>query len=355
MNVNTYYYNNHTQIHRPNKKFPKRTSFGGGFKPTAKISEAVVNKIEVFTLLFMGAMFLYGFMKSQIEKSPDKDNINGINVEYFNVKPETKESITQCCEEFTSNLNENNNFLKGTNLIITDKPSSLDNNNDDFFKKFVKENYTMNSINGLSFYSDSRLPRSIIIGESTHINDMKYLGKSSYTPLLRHSLMHEVGHQFSEYFGHNHNDKFALELDSLLEVKNTDPCENPCWYNFNDEVELEIAKKYAQNNELADKEAFKKALLKDYKNLARIITDEPENLPLNIDYYTNGIDFSWEITLQDVEDAYMARSEVYANLFSYAVGEDNSDKTNFINAFPNSFEVVKKDIKTYLGDGFVKM
>ena len=355
MNVNTYFYNNYSHTYRPNKQLHKQTSFAG-FGGITKNS-GTVNKRKIFPILLAGAMFLGSLTRCQPEKTPDKENINGINIECFNVLPVTKETIIQCCEEFTSKLNENNNFLNGTNLIITDKPSSLNNNN--FFKKFIKENYTTNSLNGLSFYSDSKLPRSIIIEESSHLNDLPYYyeltGESSITPLLRHSLAHEIGHQFSEYFGHNHNDKFALELDSLLKVKDLDPNENPCWYRFNSETEYEIAKKYAENNELADKEAFKEALLKDYKNIVRITIDESENLPININYYTYGIDFSGEITLQDVQDADMARSEVYANLFSYAVGENDGDKTNFINAFSNSFEVVKKDVKTYLGDEFVKM
>lgn len=354
MNVNTYFYNNYSQTYRLNKQPHKQTSFAG-FGGIIK-SSGTVNKRKIFSILLAAAMLLLGLTKCKTSQSDAENNINGVNVEYFNVKPETKETIIQCCEEFTSKLNDNNNFLKGTNLIITDEPSSLNDNS--FFKKYFKENYTANSVSGLSFYSDGKLPRSILIEESTHLNDLPYYykltGENSVTPLIRFSLTHEMGHHFSEYFGHNHNDKFALELDSLLKAKDLDPNENPCEYRFNSEAEYEIAQTYLQNNELADKEDFKNAILKDYKHIAEMLEVDSENLPLNIYYYTYGIDFWGEITLEDVEYADMARSEVYANLFAYAVGENNGDKTKFINAFSNSFEVVKNDVKTYLGEEFVK-
>ena len=56
-----------------------------------------------------------------------------------------------------------------------------------------------------------------------------------------------------------------------------------------------------------------------------------------------------EITLERVDGLDARRSETYAELFSYAVGEDNGDKEAFLSNFSNSYKIVKRDIEKYLG------
>ena len=105
---------------------------------------------------------------------------------------------------------------------------------------------------------------------------------------------------------------------------------------------------------MSDTDEFKKAILKDFQYVSKIKRTAPGYLPINIDYYTQGLDLSMGVSQDDVERADIARSEVYANLFSYACGENDGDKTEFLNTFKNSYNIVVNDIKTYLGAKVVK-
>ena len=69
----------------------------------------------------------------------------------------------------------------------------------------------------------------------------------------------------------------------------------------------------------------------------------------NLNYFLSGINLEEKITddVVNLQDA--SRAEVYANLFAYATGENNGDKEAFLNNFQNSYKVVKKDIKNFLG------
>ena len=64
--------------------------------------------------------------------------------------------------------------------------------------------------------------------------------------------------------------------------------------------------------------------------------------------FVEGIDLSKPITYEVVDAAELARTEVYANLFSYAIGENDGDKSRFVENFKNAYKVVKKDIKEHL-------
>jgi len=308
---------------------------------------------KFFAPVIAGTMMLSGFTGCNTERTSGQEDVRGINVEYYDIKPETKDIIFECFDDFVSKLDDSNNFLNGTNLILTNRLSSLENKNS--FVKYIKNYNKMKNAEGMSFYSDNKIPRRILIQESAHTKtDVMYnytmTGDKTKKPLLRHTLKHEIGHQFDEYFGHDHNAKFARNLDSVLYLKELNPYENPYGYNFNSQEEKNIFEFYHNNNSLSDKNRFKEAYYKDLLNILDIIKTNPNNLPLDLDYYTKGVDFNTEITPLSVDKANRGRCEAYANLFSYALGENDGDKVDFINAFPNSYEVVKKDIENFLGE-----
>ena len=178
-------------------------------------------------------------------------------------------------------------------------------------------------------------------------------GVKSKKPLYRQALMHEIGHQFDEYFGHDHNEKFAQKFDSVLYQKEINPYENPYGYKFSSKKEKDIVEFYHANNSLSDKNKFKEAYYKDLINIVKIKKANPDSLPLDLDYYTSGIVLNSEITPSDVDESNLGRCETYANLFSYALGENDGDKQDFINAFSNSYKIVIEDIEKYLGKNFI--
>ena len=352
MNINTRFPNNYAISYRKYGQ-NQNVSFNGYIKGKNRVK--TLKSFVPFVLA--GTFFIGNLSMCSTSRYSGKDSYKGFDVEYYNVKNDTKNELISAYQEFKSKLTPKNDFLEGVNLILTDERSSLDDDNS--FKSFLKKNKTFAHTGGMSFYSDDMVQRNIAINEKAHnFNDEFYnlitTGEKTIAPQLRHSLMHEVGHQFDEYFGHDHSEKFALDFDSVMFLKERNPNENPYAYRCKSEKEYSIVKFYNDNNTLSDKDEFKQAILEDLKNVVRIKNSPYEFLPTNINYFTQGIDLTKEITLKDIDNTDRARSEVYANLFSYAVGENDGDKTNFINAFSNSFEVVKNDVKTYLGNEFVK-
>ena len=327
---------------------PKRQiSYTGGGQVARKASPWVLS----------GLLTLGGIFACATGRSTGKDTSKDYNVEYYNVKKDTKNEVVTRFERFRSDLPEGSNFLNGVTLIITDKNSSLE---DDYsFKTFLKNSDNMKYAGGVSFYSDKNMPCIITIQEypNTFHDDFYILsktGEQSINPLLRHALLHEIGHQFDEYFGHNHDEKYARSFDSLMYIKEQDPNDNPYVYGPKNEKEKNIIENYCQKNGLSDTDEFKKAILKDFQYVSKIKRTAPGYLPINIDYYTQGLDLSMGVSQDDVERADIARSEVYANLFSYACGENDGDKTEFLNTFKNSYNIVVNDIKTYLGAKVIK-
>lgn len=280
------------------------------------------------------------------------ENINDTKVEYFNIKPESKDSLIAPLFRLKSKLNKDNDFLKGVNINFTDTYDDL--NDSHSLKTFLKEQYGTGDTKGISYYSDKKIPRIIVVQEGAHGIIDKFFnytmnGNLSEIPTLKHSLMHEIGHQFDYYFGHDHNAKFAKDFDNMMYKKEKDPYQNPYSYDFQNDEEENIEMEYRLCNCLNDKDDFKQALLKDLKYIAELQKHNPDRIPVDIEYYAKDIDFSKPITQENVDLAEKARTETYANLFAYAMGEDNGDKKDFLNAFRNSYKVVCNDIQQKLG------
>lgn len=330
--ANTQYKNySHSQI-----------TFGG--KPPQK-ADALFKKIRNYTLA--GILALAGINVCSDKTTKGSDNIDNIKVEYFNVDEELKDSVIKPVINLKAKLNEENDFLDGLEIDITKKFKNLDDENS--FREFVKNEREASSVKGISFYSDGKLPSRIIIQENAHLEDKaknyKNGGRYSAIPALKQSMMHEIGHHFDSYYGHNHDAKFAQKWDSLLYEKEINPETNPYDFDYSNIKDKRINVDYTWNSGLSDKKVFQEALLKDINSLKNF---KKEDLPENIEYYIGGFDISKTISKEDIDYAEHQRSEVYANLFSYALGEDEGDKEKFVKCFSNSYEVVKNDISEYL-------
>lgn len=307
--------------------------------------------------LVAGIVFLGSLFSCAVNRPSVKENKEEFTVESYNVQKDLQEALVARFAEFKSKLSENNDFLDGVKLVITNKNSDLA---DDYsFKTFLKNSGKYQDVKGLSYYSDKKIPRVVAIQVNPHKNpDLLSLiartGSNSIAPLLNYSLMHEIGHQFDEYFGHAHDAQLAQAFDSIMHIREQNPDDNPYEYRLGTETEEKIISEYSKNNCLSDNKAFKEAFLKDLKKIAGMKKTAPGFLPMNINYYTTGIDFSKDITVQVVDLADNARSEVYASLFAYANGENDGERRFFTDAFSDSFEIVKSDIKRILGEDFVK-
>ena len=319
-------------------------------EPSSKKSNNFLKKY--IPLILSGILTLAGISSCSEEKVSDTSNVDGMKIEYVNVSPETRDQIAAPLITLKSKLTPENDFLKGVDVNIARMYSDLDDSHS--FKTFIKNDTDTENERGTSFYSDNNIKRIIVVQEGAHDTwGEKLLGMSagdgSYSalPAMRHTLMHEVGHQFDEYFGHDHNAKFALQRDSIIGAKEKDPKSNPYSFSYTMKEKGPLDK-YDLYGGLSDKKEFKKAFLEDLKHIASVMKNNPDHVACNIDYYAQGIDFNKPITMAIVQDAEDARCESYANLFAYAIGQNDGDKEDFVENFKNSYKVVQKDIQKYL-------
>ena len=329
----------------------KTENFSGNNNDDTKCKVQQKNSCRnsIAAYLISGAAALYGLSACTENNPSGAENHNNIRFEYYNVKPHFKDSVAAPVLRLKSRIPKEENFLDNLEIDITNDIKNLNDSNS--FRRYIKRGRVYGYdeyMKGVSFYSDKKLPRIIIVQEQTHRGDnfLNYFISDDNVEIsaLKQTVMHEIGHQFDEYYGHDHNAELAQKWDSILYSKEKDPCLTPysfCCYGDANQIDTE----YHKNNDLSDKKEFHDAMLTDINNIKNI---NKKDLPCNIHYYvsTSDIDKIW--TANDVEQAEHTRTEVYANLFSYALCEDEGEREKFIKCFPKCYDVVKKDISKYL-------
>ena len=191
-------------------------------------------------------------------------------VEYINVTQEAKDSLDVTLKRFMARLSEENNFLDNMEIVVVRTYDDLDDTHS--FKTFMRGMDNVEEEKGTSFYTDRFITPIIIVQEESHGWSDKLYNKSmglefSSIPTLRHTLMHEIGHQFDEYFGHDHEADFAIRWNNVIFAKEKDKSQNPYEFNMTDEEE-EARLVYNQQSGLSDTPAFKEAFLEDLKYMA---------------------------------------------------------------------------------------
>ena len=306
-----------------------------------------VNKTIKKTIPFALAMMFVGLMSASCGKTSsrhsEKYDYDGIKVELSEVQPSTKDSVLMPIFDLKSKLNESNDFLKNLKINVLRSFRAIEDENDTF-QKHLRENYSASYVKGMSFYSDNKLEKRIAIQERAHkLND-----SISKVDAMQQTLMHEVGHQFDNHFGHDHNSDIAQKWDSLQHSKSLSEDETQYSFCSYTNEEQQIDYEYNAQNELSDRWEFKEAFIKDLMIIQDLYKNSPESLPKNINYYVADVDFSMPITPDIIDYVDLRTDVVYANTFSYIMGTDEGDKEAFLNAFPNCKKMVEDDIAKYL-------
>ena len=328
--------------------YKPRQTFTGQAKVTAPVAKQSNGLKRIFPWI-IGAIGLCSWgggyqMGNKATYSGVEDSL-GIHTEYHNVSQEIKDSLMKPVYVLKSKLNKSNDFISGIQIDVAHSLKNITPKDD--WQEYVKANESDNDFMGTSFYSDSKLKKRIAIQEISHRGYAtidKNSGKLTVLPAMRHTLMHETGHHFDNFFGHDHNSKLALQWDSVLYAKEKNPFTSPYDFEMNIKDE-QIDSMNVLCNDLSDKTEYKKAFLKDFNNLKNI----PKNkLPKDIEYYTSDFNIMKVMKESDLNEADYIRSEVYANLFAYAMGENDGNKEKFVKSFANCNRVVKKDIAKFL-------
>lgn len=297
------------------------------------------------TLAVIGALNMCS--EESAPRYSGSENKNGVNVEYYDVTQQTKDSVMKPIYELKDKLNAENDFIDGVDYTIAKNFGIVLKK--DSFKKYLTTLSEDSHIMGTSFYSDGKLPKNVAVNEDAHKRSKIYDASGNLTtiPALRFTVMHETGHHFDNYFGHDCDADFAQKYDSLMASKLNAETESPYAFQTISMSDKKIDIEYNRKNGLSDKEGFKKAFLNDLKNLHKISKDER---PHNINYYIDGLNIGGQIKEQDVDFSDVCRAEAYATLFAYANKQDDGEKAKFLKCFPNSYKVVREDIAKYLGE-----
>lgn len=172
---------------------------------------------------------------------------------------------------------------------------------------------------------------------------------------LRQTVAHEVGHVFNQYF--SDFDKETIERIRELQVlKNNDS-------EYKKEYDI-LVENYLSHALMSDSNEFKTAWKKDievaYLGHSRI---KQWFLTRRLGYFSPSsfqtIKDGCRITInprdgiddKELNYSYKARDEIFAELFSCAMGThtDNKKTKLIINTYKHSYEVVKNLINEYLG------
>ena len=266
------------------------------------------------------------------------------NVVCLNVKPEVRDVVVNTLSKYRRSLRKDKDFLQDVEVVVVDNFKNLDMTNQ--FYKQISSSSNSHKTMGISYYSDTALKKQIVIQQDAHKNSI-FFNRGFNENKLKHSLMHEVGHQFDSYFGHEHDAEYAKKWNEIVAEMDANPEKNP-YEKPKGSEEIMASAIYHKYNGLSDKPNFQEAMVKDLQHIAEVKKENSSDLPSNLSYFTRKVDLSKEITAEVVDMADFCRSEVYANLFSYANGQDDGNKEKFIKAFANSYQVVQNDIKELL-------
>ena len=310
------------------------TSFRG------KNNKSVVPKSNplkrVMPWIFGGLMTFGGACTNGTSQTySGSENYDGIRVEYTDVSKQTKDSVMLPVYQLKDRLKPENDFLRGMKINLANDFREMKET--DSFERYVKYNESGDSYRGTSFYSDSLLPKRIGVQEKAFKNS------SSKYKAMRQTLMHEVGHHFDNFFGHDHKSDIAQKWDSIMHYHEKSPASDLFTFKNESIKDVVIERSFYENNSLSDKEEFVKALYKDINNLKN-----KKELPKDIYYYLKDISVNDGVSLEDLKYEEGVRTEIYANLFSYLSGQDDGGREKFLDCFSDSKKVVAKDMRKFL-------
>ena len=235
-----------------------------------------------------------------------------------------------------------NDFMKGLVINVTSDFSNLPKNKS-LMNNYLKKNESLfSSTRGIT--TDDMQNREIFIQESAFwtvkLGNL-FSAKFSFSANdeIEQATMHEFGHSFDYFYGRDK--KLQKEHQKLInkygekQFEDIEPLPE----------EEKIMTEYLKNNGYSDKKEFKAALLKDLKVLKLNSGITTKFGYFLCEFYNRGLDVI--PNAEDIESAESSRSEVFAQLFSYAMGTDDGNKKEFIKILPNTYKIVQKYINEH--------
>jgi len=255
-------------------------------------------------------------------------------VKHSNTDDKYKDAVKNRVTAFKNEIKKNKFFLNNFTFHICDSFKTLGNKSK--LTKYVSEHSDQFFYIGGMTASFKEGTSDIII--KTSKDSVFNISVDKQISDVTQATMHEIGHQFDDQFGY-------CDPKLLREVKKL-----PLWTD--DEGTKEQQKLYdtfLKNKDLSDSNEFKKAWKQDVQNLGKSSLSNFLFKHSHIDYYVFDVDITDGVTDDEVEEADSHRNEIFAQLFSYAMGEDDGQKEAIVEKYSNCYRMVKLYIKKYLG------
>lgn len=268
---------------------------------------------------------------------------NGIyyyNGTFNQVDESTKSAVQKAYDKIKENIQED--FIEGLVINVTSDFSNLPLKGTLLNNYLRKNEGCFSDTHGIT--TDDINNREIYIQESAFwpakLSNMFSLKFSfSANNEIEQATMHELGHSFDYFYGGNKD--LQNKHQKLIEKYGEKQFENiKCTPN-----EEKIMIEYLKNNGYSDKKDFKNALAKDLKNLTLNMEIKTKFGYFLGEFYNRGTDVI--PNLKDIEEADASRTEIFAQLFSYAMKTDDGNKDEFIKLFPNTYKIVQKYINMH--------
>lgn len=271
--------------------------------------------------------------------------MNSLYLKYNSgVNTESKDAIKNCVTDLI-NKSKNKEFFSDINIFITKdlNDNTLQKLHNKPLAKHLEFNYLVNAI-AINPYMNYNKQEIFIKTEHKELGIFK---SKLNNDELRHYTTHELGHLFDYYFGENHDDNI-IKMLSDIEAYEKDNEYAKMWE--------ELVIEYTNECHLSDTDEFKNAWKKDVENLGKLNFLE-RNYKKFVLQYSNptnysGIDITDGIDEEEMKLAEIDRSETFAQLFSYALGNEAigiEDEDITKNVFKNTYAVVKNYIEKFLG------
>ena len=132
------------------------------------VAEKKVYKKNI-PLFFVGLLLCLSSCNGRSDRYSERQNYNGINVEFTEVQQATRDSVLLPVLNLKSKLTKKCDFLNNLKIDIIRSFRGM-NVEKDSFKKYLKQNHSTSDVKGMSFYSDKKLKRRIAIQERAHNN-----------------------------------------------------------------------------------------------------------------------------------------------------------------------------------------
>lgn len=268
-----------------------------------------------------------------------KQQKNPIVINYHGNKldQQTKDAVKSTVVDFKQKLPKDNNFLNGCNFEVVDEYKNLENTS--IFTKFVKDNAADFKYTGGCTISPVIIDKEEIIIKTGTIGIKSVWRDNVPKEQVSHATMHEIGHRFDEHYGScSENLKQKVRNISDADVIKETPQSEKILTDFSNVKDLSDSKSF--------KEVFKKDLEAMQNGGIKSWLFRNYSAP---EYGTLEIDISDGVTNEEVDSADNSRCEVFAQLFSYAMKEDDGNKDSITKNYPKSYQMVKLYIRKHLG------